>query len=115
MRALAIPAIGCGLALLALDLYLMEGRQSEHWRAAVVAQAAVGGTGGFVGVIFLTLMLLNLVLWIADRYLDPGVLPGRTGWAWRRLAGGVAISRLCYSALRRRQVTRLRPEQRERL
>lgn len=42
MRALAIPAIPCGLALLGLDLYLMERRQSEHWRAAVVAQAAVG-------------------------------------------------------------------------
>jgi hypothetical protein len=64
MRALAVPAILCGLALLGLDLYLMEGRRSEHWRGAVVAQAAAGGLGGFVGVIFLALILLNLVLWI---------------------------------------------------
>jgi hypothetical protein len=59
---LAVPAILCGLALLGLDLYLMEGRRSEHWRGAVVAQAAAGGVGGFVGVAFLALMLLNLVL-----------------------------------------------------
>jgi len=37
LHALAIPSIVCGLALLGLDLYLMEGRRSEYWRGAVVA------------------------------------------------------------------------------
>ena len=64
MRAAAAPAIVCGLALLGLDLYLMQDRRSEHWRSAVVAQAAAGGIGGIVGVIFIALMLVNLVLWI---------------------------------------------------
>jgi hypothetical protein len=64
MHSLAIPAICCGLALLALDLYLTQGRRSEHWRTAVVAQAAAGGVGGILSIIFLALMLLNLVIWI---------------------------------------------------
>ncbi len=60
MHAAAIPLIVCGVALLALDPYLMQGRRSEHWRSAVVAQAATGA----VGTVFLALVIINLVLWI---------------------------------------------------
>jgi hypothetical protein len=64
MHAAAIPLIVCGVALLALDPYLMQGRRSEHWRSAVVAQAATGAVGGAVGTVFLALVIINLVLWI---------------------------------------------------
>jgi hypothetical protein len=64
MHAAAILLIVCGVALLALDPYLMQGRRSEHWRSGVVAQAATGAVGGAVGTVFLALMIINLVLWI---------------------------------------------------
>lgn len=64
MHSAAIPLIASGVALLLLDLYLMRGHRSEHWRSAVVAQAAAGGIGGLVGTVFLALVIINLVLWI---------------------------------------------------
>lgn len=64
VHVVAIPLIACGTALLLLDLYLMQGRRSEHWRPVVVAQAAAGGIGGVVSTIFLALVIINLVLWI---------------------------------------------------
>jgi hypothetical protein len=60
MEAAAIPAIVCGIALLGLDLYLMQTPSSDYGRAAVVAQAAAGGVGGTV---FLALVILNLAIW----------------------------------------------------
>lgn len=65
MHAAAIPLIASGVALLVLDVYLMQGRHSEQWRSAVVAQAAAGGVGGVVATVFLALVILNLMLWIA--------------------------------------------------
>jgi hypothetical protein len=64
MHAIAIPAILCGLALLALDLYLMRVPTSQQWRSAVVAQAAGGGLGAALSALFLALVLLNLVIWV---------------------------------------------------
>lgn len=65
MHALAVPAMLCGALLLGLDVYLMRVPTSEHWRWAVVGQAAAGGVGGGLGVIFLALVILNLAIWIA--------------------------------------------------
>jgi hypothetical protein len=65
MHALAVPAIVCGLLLLGLDVYLTRVPTNEHWRWAVVGQAAAGGVGGGLGVLFLALALLNLAIWIA--------------------------------------------------
>jgi hypothetical protein len=64
MHVVAIPLIACGVALLLLDLYMMQGRRSEHWRSVVVAQATAGGIGGVVSAVFLALVIINLVLWI---------------------------------------------------
>jgi hypothetical protein len=64
LHAIAIPAIVCGLALLGLDVYLMRVPTSEHWRSAVVAQAAAGGVGGTLCTLFLVLLLLNLMIWV---------------------------------------------------
>jgi hypothetical protein len=64
MGSLAAPAIVCGFALLALDLYLMRTPTGERWRTAVVAQAAAGGASAVVFTLFLALVLLNLVIWI---------------------------------------------------
>lgn len=64
MHTAAFPAIGFGVALLLVDLYLMRVPTSEHSRVLVVGQAAAGGIGGMVCAIFLALALLNLVLWI---------------------------------------------------
>lgn len=63
MEAAAIPAIVCGIALLGLDLYLMRTPSSDYGRAAVVAQAAAGGVGGAVSMVFLALVILNLAIW----------------------------------------------------
>jgi hypothetical protein len=63
MEAAAIPAIVCGIALLGLDLYLMQTPSSDYGRAAVVAQAAAGGVGGTVSTVFLALVILNLAIW----------------------------------------------------
>jgi hypothetical protein len=65
MRAAAVPAIVCGLALLGLDLYLMRTPSSDYGRTAVVAQAAAGGVGGMVSTVFLALVILNLAIWVA--------------------------------------------------
>ena len=65
MHHLAVPAIVCGLLLLGLDVFLMLVPTGEHWRWAVVGQAAAGGVGGLLGVIFLALLILNLAIWIA--------------------------------------------------
>lgn len=65
MHGLAIPAIVCGVLLLGLDIYLMQVPTSEQWRWAVVGQAAAGGAGGVLCVVFLALVVLNIALWIA--------------------------------------------------
>src|SRR5690349_9538251 len=56
LRALAVPAIVCGVALLVLDAFLMYGRRAGCWPYAVVGQAGLGGVGGALGTIFLALV-----------------------------------------------------------
>lgn len=63
--ALALPAIGCGVALIVLDLVLMGVRTTARWRTAVVAQAVVGGVAGTLCTLLLALIALNLAIWIA--------------------------------------------------
>ena len=46
------------------DAYLMLGRTSAPWRFMVVVQAAIGGIGGVICMIFLALVILNLAIWI---------------------------------------------------
>jgi hypothetical protein len=60
----AIPAIVCGAALVALDVYLTLVPTSEAWRMVIVGQTALGGIGGTIGVLFLALVALNLAIWI---------------------------------------------------
>jgi hypothetical protein len=64
MKHLAIAAICSGFLLLGIDLILMQVRTSEHWRLAVVGQAAVGGVGGMLCTLLLAIAILNFVLWI---------------------------------------------------
>ncbi|MBJ7469800.1 MAG: hypothetical protein JHD16_00790 [Solirubrobacteraceae bacterium] len=63
-KHLAVPAIGCGLALLCLDLYLMRAPSGRYSRAFVVGQAVAGGALGALGAVFLALVALNMVLWV---------------------------------------------------
>jgi hypothetical protein len=64
MGSLAMPALLCGCALLALDLYLMRVPTGEQSRSAVVLQAAAGGAGSLVCALFFLLVIVNLILWI---------------------------------------------------
>lgn len=64
VKALAIPAIIAGVSLLVLDIYLMQARTSARSRPIIVAQAAMGGTGGVICTALLALLVLNLVIWI---------------------------------------------------
>ena len=59
------PALICGGTLLVLDACLMQVRTSERWRYVIVAQAAAGGIGGAFATVFLALVVLNLVVWLA--------------------------------------------------
>jgi hypothetical protein len=65
IQPVAVPAMVLGFALLILDVFLMLVPSSEHWRWAVVGQAAAGGVGGVFGTIFLALVIINLAIWIA--------------------------------------------------
>jgi hypothetical protein len=64
MGSLAAPAFIVGGGLLVLDACLMLVRTSQSWRAAIVLQAALGGSGGLVCAAFLALVAFNLALWI---------------------------------------------------
>jgi len=64
MRVVAAPALIVGGSLLVFDAYLMLGRTSAPWRFMVVVQAAIGGIGGVICMIFLALVILNLAIWI---------------------------------------------------
>jgi hypothetical protein len=90
LHALAIPAIVCGLGLLALDLYLMRVPTSEHWRLAVVAQAAAGAASGALCTLFLALLGLNAALRIPA--ITCLVAVGFARW-WRSRSGGAASGR----------------------
>jgi hypothetical protein len=63
VQAMAIPGIVAGLLLLVLDAFLTQIPTREHWRLAIVGQAAAGGVGATVGVLFLAVFILNLIVW----------------------------------------------------
>ena len=84
MQALAVPAIVVGIALLGLDVYLSQVPTGERWRLAVVGQAAIGGVGGCLGVLFLALLVLNIAIWVVLIMLGLAVI----GVFFAALAGG---------------------------
>ena len=63
-HALAVPALLFGVALLALDIYLMKVPTQGHTRSAIVAQATAGGVSATLCALFLALIVINLVIWI---------------------------------------------------
>ena len=64
LQALAVPAIVCGVMLLGLDIYFMRVPTTEEWRWAIVGQAAAGGLGAGIGILFFALLILNVVVWL---------------------------------------------------
>ena len=64
LHALAIPGLIAGILLVGVDVYLAQVPTTEHSRWVVIGQAAAGGFGGTIGVLFLALFLFNLALWI---------------------------------------------------
>jgi hypothetical protein len=64
LHAVAVPAIVFGLLLLGVDLYLSNVPTGGRSRLVVIGQAAIGGVGGGIGVLFLALVVFNVVLWL---------------------------------------------------
>ncbi len=64
IQSLAVPLIVLGGTLALLDAFLAQGRRASGWRSVIVAQAAVGGAGGFMSGAVAALVLISLLLWV---------------------------------------------------